>query len=74
MYTLELKHRLIGISFVLLALVAGLWSWNTLADLFGLPSAGFKHVLAAGILMWCLRWLLIPNRHSRLLPHGHRHE
>ncbi len=34
-----------------LILIAALWSWNTIAELFGGPTAQLKHVLAAVILV-----------------------
>ena len=74
MKTLAVRHFLAGIAFLLLVLALGLWSWNTLAGLFGLPAAGFKHVLAAGGLLWMLRWLLARHRHRGFLNGGYRHE
>lgn len=58
-----------------LSMVLGLWSWNTLGDLFGLPVAQFKHVLAATVGVLSLRWILLPGRPSHYSPRrGHRHE
>lgn len=47
-----------------LASIAGLWSWNTLAELFSLPQAQYKHVLAALFLSLILRWVLSPCHHG----------
>jgi len=43
---------------VLLAMVFGLWSWNTLAELFGGPHAQFKHVLAVTTLVLVSKWII----------------
>lgn len=44
----------------LLTSVAGLWSWNTIAELFNWPEAQYKHVLAAFVLLLILKWSLYP--------------
>jgi len=36
-------------------LVAALWAWNVLAELFSGPPAEFRHVLAAFVLFGILR-------------------
>ena len=50
---------------LILVPIAGLWSWNTLAELFNAPQAQFKHVAAAVVLLLSLRWVLLPNRHGK---------
>jgi hypothetical protein len=58
-----------------LSMVPGLWAWNTLGDLFGLPAAQFKHAVAAAIAALLLRLLLLPGRPSHYChPGGCRHE
>ena len=61
------RYTLIIFTAALLILVpiAGLWSWNTLAELFNAPQAQFKHVIAVVVLLLSLRWVLLPNRHGK---------
>lgn len=42
--------------------IIGLWSWNTLAELFGAPGAQFRHAVAALALITTLR-LALRRRH-----------
>jgi len=60
------KHTYVLSRVVLLALVllAGLWSWNTLAELFNAPHAQFRHMVAALVLLLSLRWVVLPGRHA----------
>lgn len=53
-----------------LVTVAGLWSWNTLSELFGLPEAHYTHALAAFCLLALLRWLFVPGLHGWHRGHG----
>ena len=46
----------------LLVSIVGLWSWNTLAELFNGPQAQYKHVLAALGLLVVTKWILVPHR------------
>ena len=46
------------------ASVTLLWSWNTLAPLFGAPPAEFRHVLAALLAVACLRLIVGRNRYT----------
>lgn len=68
-------HDRKGWAIAILALVAAipltLWSWNTLAGLFGLPTAELRHLLAACIGLLALRVLLFP---ARIGFHRHRGE
>ncbi|UCE88836.1 MAG: hypothetical protein JSW10_11010 [Pseudomonadota bacterium] len=50
------KRFLYAIVLLILASVAGLWSWNTISELFNLPQAQYKHVVAAFFLLFVLRW------------------
>lgn len=58
MHNLNYKHYLYAIGLFLSASVVSLWSWNTIAELFGLPLAQYKHVLAAFCLLFILKWTL----------------
>lgn len=52
MKNFNFKAALIVLGTIFLALVAVLWSWNTLAELFGWPLAQFKHAVAAAGLVF----------------------
>ncbi|MEJ2453673.1 MAG: hypothetical protein P8103_05895 [Candidatus Thiodiazotropha sp.] len=54
------KHHLHALGVFLLASVVGLWSWNTLSDLFDLPLAQYRHILALLFLALFLKWFLSP--------------
>jgi len=62
------KHYLYAVATFVLATIGGLWAWNTLSELFSLPHAQYKHILAAGVLLIIFRWTLVTNlkscRHS----------
>ena len=73
MRKVNLKHYLFAIGVFLLASVAGLWSWNTITELFNLPQAQFKHVLAAFLLLLILRWTLFPSHRSVIRLRGGHH-
>ena len=56
-------------------MVLGLWTWNTLGELFGLPTAQLKHALAATISALLVRLFLLPGRLSHRYPsRGCQHE
>ncbi len=64
------KRWVMGGLVAIAVFITVLWSWNTLAALFGLPDAQAKHVLAALILLGTLRFAVAHRGH----PHrGHRH-
>jgi hypothetical protein len=66
----DVKHLLAAcLAFVAIA-TAGLWSWNTLADLFGAPEAQFRHVIAAVTLLATLR--LAIGRRRGAIRYRHR--
>ena len=67
MKQMHIRHTLIAVGVFLALTVMGLWSWNTLADLFGGPQAQYKHALAAVVLLATLRIALV-RRHSRAQP------
>jgi uncharacterized membrane protein len=67
MRNLNHKHYLYAIGLFLLALVTGLWSWNTLSELFNLPQAQYKHVLAAFFILLILRWGCSPSHRTNPL-------
>jgi len=73
MNQLEFKHLLAAcLAFAVMA-ATGLWSWNTLADLFGTPEAQFRHAVALLALLAVAHILVVPvhrcrwqrSRHSR---------
>ena len=61
----HLKFLAVGAVLSVLSMILGLWAWNTLADLFNLPEAQVKHVIAATAIVLLLRWLLVPGRIPR---------
>jgi hypothetical protein len=64
------RHIMVVSALIIVASIAALWSWNTLAALFGGPEAGIRHVVAAMTLLLISRFLLLP-RHGRR-PHALR--
>jgi hypothetical protein len=64
MHNLNYKPYVHTVALFLLASMAGLWSWNTLSELFNLPSAQYKHVLAMALLLLSLKWGLSGSRHA----------
>ena len=61
MRKINYKHFLYVTGLLLFASVTSLWSWNTISELFNLPHAQYKHVLAAFFLLLILRWGLAPR-------------
>lgn len=61
MNILRYKKYLYVVGLFLLLSIAGLWSWNTLAELFDGPHAQYKHVLAALGLLVMTKWILMPH-------------
>ena len=60
---LSFKRLLYWVCLFLLASSAGMWAWNTLAELFGWPQMLYKHVLAAMVLFVLMKWIcLVPSR------------
>ena len=57
------RSWVIGIGWFLLASVLGLWAFNTVADLAGIPAAQYKHAVAAITLLFILRWFLAGRRY-----------
>ena len=58
----DTRHLLAALLAIAAIAVIGLWSWNTLAELFGAPEAQFKHAIAALALITALR-LATRRRH-----------
>ena len=58
MHQIDIRHLLAAVLAIAAMMVAGLWSWNTLADLFGAPEAGFRHAVAALVLLATLRFAI----------------
>ena len=61
----NLRHFVIAVGFFVLFTIVGLWSWNTLGDLFDLPVAQYKHIVAALGLLLVLKFSLF-HSHRRL--------
>jgi heme A synthase len=55
MNRIDALHLLAAILAFAAVAVIGLWSWNTLAELFGAPQAQFRHAVAALALITTLR-------------------
>lgn len=64
MHDFSYKDVVYGVSLFLLATVSGLWSWNTLADLFSWPLAQYRHAIAAFLLLLILKWVLTANHRA----------
>ena len=58
----DTRHLLAALLAFAAIITIGLWSWNTLAELFGAPEAQFKHAVAAIALLTLLRYSLRPRR------------
>ena len=74
MRNLNHKRYLYVIGLFVLASIAGLWSWNTLSELFSFPLAEDKHVLATFILLLILKWSLSPSHRDNDLKINWDHE
>jgi hypothetical protein len=74
MHNIRYKRYLTAIVLFVIATVAGLWSWNTLSELFNLPQAQYRHVLAASFLLLLLRRVLSPGQRTIDRGFGSRHE
>jgi hypothetical protein len=74
MRNLKHKHFLYVIGLFLLASVAGLWSWNTLSELFNFPQAQYRHALAASFVLLVLKWGLFPGHRTANCLLGRNHE
>lgn len=59
-YSLHYRRALLAVVAFLLATVAALWSWNTLAELFAWPQAEYRHALAALAILYLVRWIIDP--------------
>ena len=57
----KLKDYLLLMAVFLVATMTSLWCWNTLSELFGLPHAQYKHVIAASLLLMFLKWGLLSH-------------
>jgi hypothetical protein len=74
MRNLTHKQYFYAIGLFLLATIAGLWSWNTLSELFNFPQAQYKHVLAVFILLLILKSGLSSNCRAINRVFGGNHE
>jgi len=68
------KSLAYGIGLLILVSLAGLWSWNTLSELFSLPQAQYRHALAALILLLILRRVFSSRRRVARRVFRGRHE
>ncbi len=62
MKRIDTLHLLAAILAFTAVAIVGLWSWNTLAELFGAPEAQFRHAVATLALIATLR-LATRRRH-----------
>ena len=60
----DLKHITFAIIAVVVACTALLWSWNTLASLFGAPAAQFKHAVAALLIAAIAKTAIVRRPHE----------
>ena len=60
----RIRHLLVAAAWLVVAAVTALWSWNTIAELFGVPEAGIRHVVAAFALILLAKFTF---------QSGHRH-
>ena len=54
----DIGHLLAAVLAISVIAVVGLWSWNTLAELFGAPEARLRHAVAALALLTALRLVM----------------
>ena len=73
MKTRDYRGWIPAVIFLIVAIPLILWSWNTLAELFGFPTAQVRHLLAACFGMLAVRWLLFPGRSNSHGFFGKRH-
>ena len=64
MKSLRLRYLVIGSLLLGISMILGLWAWNTLGELFGLPTAHLRHALAVTFAALLLRRILLPGRVS----------
>lgn len=65
MNQIDLKHLLAACLALVVIAATGLWSWNTLAELFGAPEAQFRHAVAALALLAVAHNLAVPAHRCR---------
>ena len=68
----RLKHLFLGAAWIMVAAVAALWSWNTLASLFGAPEAEIRHVVAVFALILLVKFALLKRHGSHALSSSRR--
>jgi len=64
MYPLDVRRLLAACLALIIIAATGLWSWNTLAALFGAPEAQFRHAVAALALFAIAHRLVVPAQRS----------
>jgi hypothetical protein len=62
MHKSRFRQLFIGIAAFAVISIAGLWSFNTLAEVLAWPQAQYKHAIAAIVLLLVLRWGLTRQR------------
>ena len=62
-HTGKFRHIVIAVGVFLLVTFVGLWSWNTLSDLFNIPHAQYRHAVAATVLLLITGWMLRDSHH-----------
>lgn len=72
---MNFKRFFYAAALLVIASLAGLWSWNTLAELSIVPVADLRHVFAAITLLLIVKALIMPrkrtSRWSARCKHGH---
>lgn len=59
------KHGAVVVTSFIVTTSLALWGWNTVAELVGAPSAQYKHVIAAVLLLALVRLTLLWPRHRQ---------
>ncbi len=60
-----LRKRIFAVMALVLISLIGLWSFNALSELFGVPPAQFKHAVAIVGLLLIINWT------RKILGHNH---
>ena len=60
----DIKKYLAFVGMLVLIPIAGLWSWNTIADLAGIPLIQYKHAVAGMVFILSVSWLIKGKRRS----------
>jgi hypothetical protein len=63
-FTNKLGRSVLYVCAFILITIFGLWSWNTISELFNGPQAQYKHVIAAISLLLITRIFLFQHANS----------